>query len=526
VIVSKRTRVSLHSAALVVALLALGANAADEKPPEPSPASAEMLKSMREKGILSEEEYEDLYRRQAQYEQKEREEQSLPGWMKNWTVGGDLRLRAERIDWREPILVPDRAVTPGVDNANLNTAKAIERRDRARVRLRIGAEKELLEGLDVGFRFVTSQGSTFGTQNGSPFANFSTVTVGDPRSTNATLGDFFSPKNTYFDRAYLRWSPWFAETLTLIGGKIPNPFVSPVFPDSLVWDNDIQPEGAAATYHFDFLPGRVWTDTRAGWFSIAEVGDVDIDVAADPILTTIPTLDEHDPYMYAVQQELTVAPTSWLRIGGRASYYDLENLNTKFSAAVMDLGNTGDAISHNPLYVLLTPASPYFQNGRSNGRMQEIVIDGYFTWNGLGDRYQVTPFVQWMFMPNAADQDQGFTIGVTVGDPGTLKLSAQWSHIERNGTISLFTDSDIYDGFTNVKGWYLTAERTLARGLRLRAAYSTAHIIEPACLVAPTGRPLAFCNNGAFTVSPANFAQAFATNLDRFRVQLDLIADF
>ena len=98
-ILSKRTRVSLHSAALVVALLALGAHAADEKPPEPSPASAEMLKSMREKGILSEEEYEDLYRRQAQYEAKQREEDALPGWMSNWTVGGDLRLRAERIDW-------------------------------------------------------------------------------------------------------------------------------------------------------------------------------------------------------------------------------------------------------------------------------------------------------------------------------------------------------------------------------------------------------------------------------------------
>src|SRR5262245_47415976 len=59
----------------------------------PSPAAGEMLKSMREKGILSEEEYDDLYRRQAKYEEQQREKNALPGWMQNWTFGGDLRLR-------------------------------------------------------------------------------------------------------------------------------------------------------------------------------------------------------------------------------------------------------------------------------------------------------------------------------------------------------------------------------------------------------------------------------------------------
>jgi len=526
-----RSRIS-RIPALAVALFAatLGNSSpgrADEpKPPTPSPASTEMLKSMHEKGILSDEEYEDIYRRQTEYEQKQREDAAIPGWMKNWTVGGDLRLRVERQEWREPVIVPDRALTPGVDNVNLNTAKAIERRDRARIRLRIGAEKQLMEGLDFGFRLVSSQGTTFGTQNGATVANFSTVTIADPRSSNQTLGDYFSPKGIYFDRAYLRWSPWFARRLALSAGKIANPFVSGSFPDYLVWDNDTQPEGAAATYHFDFSPEYFWSDTRAGYFFLSEVGDVDVDAAAAPLLSTVPTLDERDPYMYAVQQEIAGQVAPWLRVGGRASYYDLKSLNTKFAAASMDLGNTGDSISHNPLYLLLTPASRYFQNGSSTGRMQEIVVDGYFSWTGLGDRWQVTPFVQWMFMLNAKAEDQGITLGVSAGDASFLKISAQWSKIERNGTIALFTDSDIFDGFTNVKGWYITAERRLTRSLRMRASYSAARIVQPGCLVAPAGRPLAFCNNGAFTVSPANFAQAFTTNLDRFRVQLDLIADF
>jgi len=532
----RRTRIirksTLAALSLGTALVASRVGRADDTaPPAPSPASSEMLKTMREKGVLTQEEYDELYRRQAVYEAKQRQEQSLPGWLDNWTVGGDFRLRYDIEDWHKGLITPGDPLVPGVNNVNQNTGTAIQRRDQARIRLRIGAEKELSDGLEVGFRIATSQPYVTGAQtsatgpNNQP-ADFSTALLADPRSENVTLGNFFAPKSIFLDRAYLRWTPSFAKNLRFTAGKVPNPFVSGNFPDLVVWDPDINPEGVTAEYHFDWLAETFWTDTRFGYFFVNEVGSVNVDPTLNPTFSVIPVLDEHDPYMYAVQQSITAQLFPWLRLGGRAAYYDLLNINTKLAAATMELGNTGDAISQNPLYVLLPQSSRFVTNGKSNGRMQEIAIDGYLTWNGLGDRWQLTPFIQWTFMPNAHTLDESYSAGVTFGTAEFLKLTLMWSHVQANGTIALFTDSDLFDGQTDAKGWYLAAERRLNQSLLLRVAYFASQIQKEPCTVAPPHQVLAYCNGGAFTANPTAFAQYSGTNLSRFRVQIDLLADF
>ena len=67
--------------------------------PEPSPAAAEMLKSMREKGLLTEDEYEELYRRQAKFEAQQAMKEGVPAWLRDWTFGGDVRFRYDRRDF-------------------------------------------------------------------------------------------------------------------------------------------------------------------------------------------------------------------------------------------------------------------------------------------------------------------------------------------------------------------------------------------------------------------------------------------
>jgi len=494
----------------------------------PAPAIAEMLKSMLEKGLLSQDEYEDIYRRQASYEAKELVQSSLPSWIRGWTFRGDLRLRLERQDWRSGIITPTKPLTPGSQNVDIVNNTAIDRRDRARMRFRVGAEKELLEGLEVGVRVATSQATTYGQETGALYANFSTPLVSDPRSTNVTLGDYFAPKAIFLDLAFLRWAPSFAPGLLLTGGKILNPFRSNNFPDLVVWDPDVTPEGTAAEYHLDLLPEYLWSDSRAGYFFVNEVGAVNVNQTVVPFVPDLPTLDEKDPYMYAAQQEFTALPLPWLRLGGRASYYDVRNINTKYAAAAMDLGNTGNAISQNPLYFLL-PGSPFFSNGRSSGKMQELAVDAYFSWTQLGDRWQVTPFVQWSSLLNAHTQNQTFSLGATLGDAELLKVTVMWSKVDANGTISLFTDSDLFDGQTNAKGWYVAVERRLTRGVRVRAAYMDSKIAQPACssgYAAAVNQPLAYCNSGAFTASPTGAAQYLQTSRDRYRVQLDMMVDF
>src|SRR5262245_3974232 len=99
----------------------------------PSPAAAEMLKSMRQKGILSEAEYDDIYRRQAVYEYEQREREKTPPWFQDWVVGGDVRLRLERIDQGdlhlERVIPPSQqgkedTLVPGEDNVDVLNLKA------------------------------------------------------------------------------------------------------------------------------------------------------------------------------------------------------------------------------------------------------------------------------------------------------------------------------------------------------------------------------------------------------------------
>ena len=121
---------------------------------------------MREKGILSGDEYEDIYRRQAIYEYEEREREKAPPWFQDWMVGGDVRVRMERIDRgdlqplagdRRP---PARSREPSsavrtTSTALNNVAEGV--RDRMRLRFRIGAERRLGENWTVGFRIATAQ---------------------------------------------------------------------------------------------------------------------------------------------------------------------------------------------------------------------------------------------------------------------------------------------------------------------------------------------------------------------------------
>ena len=62
-----------------------------------------------------------------------------------------------------------------------------------------------------------------------------------PVSTNQTLGNSFNKYTVVFDQAYLKYDPY--RWLSVSGGRIPNPW----FSTDLVWDDDLNFEGVAAT---------------------------------------------------------------------------------------------------------------------------------------------------------------------------------------------------------------------------------------------------------------------------------------
>ena len=129
---------------------------------------------------------------------------TLPKWLDNFKIFGDLRLRYhfECFD-------------------NGSSEKHI-----GRFRLRVGGKKTWLDKqVEVGFRFATGSSD-------------------DPTSTNQSFDDNFSEKNLWVDRAYAKYTPKRLPGFYIVGGKMANPFVH----TNMMWDSDVNPEGVWASY--------------------------------------------------------------------------------------------------------------------------------------------------------------------------------------------------------------------------------------------------------------------------------------
>jgi len=102
-----------------------------------------------------------------------------------------------------------------------------QNRFRQRVRLRFNAEAQLNEQIRGGFSFASGD-------------------LNSPISTTQTLNQFDARKPIAIDRMYVTYTPTWFKALTLTGGK----FTYPWFNTELVWDKDLNPEGAGETLAF------------------------------------------------------------------------------------------------------------------------------------------------------------------------------------------------------------------------------------------------------------------------------------
>jgi hypothetical protein len=100
-------------------------------------------------------------------------------------------------------------------------------RFRERIRLRFNAEAELNDQLKGGFSLASGD-------------------LNNPISTNQTLNQYDTRKPIAIDRVYATYTPSWFKPLTLTGGK----FAYPWFNTELVWDKDLNPEGAGETLAF------------------------------------------------------------------------------------------------------------------------------------------------------------------------------------------------------------------------------------------------------------------------------------
>ena len=170
---------------------------------------------------------------------KDQQTAALPDslkWAEKFKISGDFRYRHEHLD-REGVVSSRERWLNGAD--------------RGRIRARLMLEAMLNKDWDVGVRIASG-------------------TSRDPISTNQDLEDALSSKNLWLDLAYFDWHPSADEGLDILGGKMKNPFYK-VGKHELIWDDDLNPEGIAASYvtpvsdadQLFFNGGGFWVDESA-----------------------------------------------------------------------------------------------------------------------------------------------------------------------------------------------------------------------------------------------------------------------
>jgi hypothetical protein len=323
-------------------------------------------------------------------------------WVENVKISGDLRYRHESIDSQA-------------------SGKWRKGQTRHRIRARLGLDAKINDEWDASFRIASGSA--------------------DPVSTNQTLEDSFSSKTIWLDLAYFTWHPSSREGLKVYGGKMRNPFYR-AGDNQLIWDDDLNPEGIAASYEIPFGKSNRLYINGGGFWVDEDSGGVD---------TSLWGIQSYLKHTFENKNYLT----------GGASYYGYGNIKGRG-----DLKNTWASTLHS-----------FFGNTSSGG---EFVSD-YDIIEGFGE-YGFTiadkPTVLYgSFVKNieaSTSEDTGWLIGCRFNkakDPGTWELLYNYRDIEADAVLGAFNDSDFIGGGTDGKGHYFGFKYQLAKNLQAVLGY-------------------------------------------------------
>lgn len=385
---------------------------------------------------------------------------AVPEWLDRLKWEGDIRLR-----YQGDLFADGNAPEYSFQTAGQAIGNTTEDRQRERLRMRLGLNANVASGVDAGIRITT--GNTT-----------------DPVSTNQTLGNTGNKYSLALDRAFLKLRP--VDDLTLWGGRIPNPF----FSTDLVWDEDLNFEGAAVSYAPGALdPQRVFKPfVTAGVFPLQEV-EQSLGVKAK------------DKWLYGAQVGLEWAPSTRARFKAGAGYYDYRNISGVANQALHD--------------IQFNQAAPQFrQKGNS---LFNIDNDGNVNTNlwALAADYQIANltlvadfaeffpihiigsfdwarnvgFDQGKILARSGqaieEETDGYQVKLTIGHP-TFKYvdDHEWQayigyrYLERDAVLDAFTDSDFHLGGTNAKGFMLGGSYALYKNTWLSAKWMSSDEIS------------------------------------------------
>lgn len=423
---------------------------------------------------------------------------AVPEWLDRIKLEGDMRLRYQYDslpdDNTPPLgyVFPEGVPQPGLGLAGTATRAAdladarapfgtntTQERERLRVRARLGILAKVSDSWSAGLRLAT--GNTT-----------------DRVSTNQTLGQNFNKYQFLVDRAYLRFEP--LESLSVSGGRIANPW----FSTDLVWDEDLNFEGVAATWK-PKLSESFTPYVTAGYFPVKErnppagrsraLAGVQLGMqwALNPRNNLKLGVAVYDFNGFEGRLEPDSSFDSILQLPISSTYG-----NSVYEAGLRQRGNT------------LFRTNSRLDNSSTNlwglaSKFRPLNVTASYDWASF-DPIHVVMTADWVrnlaFDEAKIEErtglrlvdakDTGYQLKLTVGMPQIREahdwqVFASFRYLGSDATLDAFSDSDFGFGSTNQKGYILGLSYGLDRNVGLNLRWLSADSISSPTM-APGGR--------------------------------------
>ncbi len=371
-----------------------------------------LLNALIKKGVLTEQEAKDI-QTEVSKEQPSFPELKLSPSDKTFEIYGDARVRYEMREGQ---------------NALSDTYS----RDRFRYRLRLGIRGEYKDNWYYGLRLETSAKArstnvTFGDDAGGPSAKGSDV--------------------VHIGQVYLGWKA--QDWMTLEVGRMANP----LYTTSMVWDPDINPEGASERFTYN-VNDRLSVFATLGQFLYDD---------ANPENSVGATPHKNDSFLLAWQTGAKVKIN--------------KDMSATIAPTIYNYTGTGDSFSG------------MFSAANQGAINNLLIVEVPLEFNFMAGPYPMSAFADFAVNTDAGDrasrsglsgagnEDKAYQIGLSIGKTkkkGSWSAKAYWQHEELFALDPNLIDSDIFDSHLNMEGFVLSFSYALTDTVAATLTYARA----------------------------------------------------
>ncbi len=431
-------------------------------------SSDALIDKLEQKGILTADEARELRAESAASDTNLINQLPASKWkladsIKSIGLFGDVRLRYEYRGVDNP--TPNAPGSLGGPTSGA-TGKTYDR-ERFRYALRFGLRGDLFDDFNYGIRLETSANPR------SPWVTFADDTGKSSTSPLSGTPTDKSSDGVYIGQIYLGWHPtdWFEMTV----GKMP----MPLYTTPMVWDSDINPEGAFEKFKYSIGDFDLFADF--GQFDYQDPNPASAFPSSDTFLTT---WQAGGTVKFGKDMSFKIAPMVYLYTGqGNTT---LPGANPNFDSPYYPFVGQGDVNGLNGAYnqaginnllVLEIPLEFDFKIfNTALGTLQGRLF-GDVAYNFEGDEraraaFAAEPTAFPGLSSAVTGQNKAYQVGFGVGTAGpvygpmqglvygttskknTWEARFYWQHIEQYALDVNLIDSDFFEGRGNLQGFY------------------------------------------------------------------------